>query len=246
MEKMFFTTVAAMLTMFTINAEPAIWLIGDSTVCDYSANRHPMMGWGQGLKKFCKPGVKINNRAVGGRSTKSFIDEKRWDKVMAGLQKGDFVFIQFGHNDQKKKQEVLYTDPNGSYKDYLKKYIADARSKGAEPILVTSVARRIIKDGKIVNSLGKYPDAMKDVAKETNTPLIDLNSISLQEFNKLGGEGTRNVFLHLKPGESPNYPKGSKDNSHFSEKGAELIAGWIVADAKKQNLKIAELFIPVP
>lgn len=246
MKKLFFTTVTAMLTTFTINAEPAIWLVGDSTVCNYSANRHPQMGWGQPLGKFCKPGVKINNLAVGGRSTKSFIDEKRWDKVMAGLKNGDFVFIQFGHNDQKKEKEALYTDPDGSYKDYLKKYIADTRSKGANPILVTSVARRIIKNGKIVNSLGKYPDAMKDVAKETNTPLVDLNSISLEEFNKLGTEGTKSVFMHLEPGESPNFPKGAKDNSHFSEKGAELIAGWIVQDAKKQNLKVAEIFISTP
>ena len=224
------------------SADPAIWLAGDSTVATYPANRAPMAGWGQMLGEFCRPEVKVNNRAVGGRSTKSFIDEKRWDKILKGLKPGDFVFIQFGHNDQKKEKPEVFADADSSYQELLKKYISETREKGATPILVTSMYRRIFKDNKLSDTLGKYPEAMKKVAAETKTALIDLHSISALEFAKAGAEGTKKIFLHAAPGELPNYPKGITDNSHFSENGARMIAGWIVEDAKKQQLDVAKLF----
>ena len=106
----------------TAIAEPTIWLIGDSTVCNYSKSRYPQTGWGQMLPQYCKSDVKVDNHAVGGRSTKSFIAEKRWDKVMAGLKKGDFLMIQFGHNDQKKKKPKVYAPSDSLYQTLLKKY----------------------------------------------------------------------------------------------------------------------------
>lgn len=233
--------VAFALTAQATKAETTIWLVGDSTVSNYPKKNYPQTGWGQVLNKFCKSGVNVSNHAIGGRSTKSFIDEKRWDKVLKGLKKGDFVLIQFGHNDQK-TDEARHTDPANTYQDYLKKYIDEARAKGAYPVLVTSVARRIVKKDKIVNSLGKYPWAMKKVAKETNAPIIDLNAISLKKFNELGIEKSKDVFLHFAPGKYPAYPDGRTDNSHFSEEGAMLVAGLVVEDAKEQGLPIAKLF----
>jgi lysophospholipase L1-like esterase len=233
--------VAIILSTISAKAEPAIWLVGDSTVASYPQKRYPQNGWGQVIDRFCKSGVKVSNHAVGGRSSKSFIDEKRWDRVLDGLKKGDFVLIQFGHNDSK-KDKARHTEAASAYQDYLKKYIEDTKAKGAYPILVTSVARRAVKKDKIVNSLGEYPAAMKKVSKETQTPIIDLNTISLKKLNELGLEKSKEVFLHLASGEYPNYPKGRTDNTHFSEKGAMLIAGLVVEDAKKQNLPIAKLF----
>ena len=235
------SAVAVTLPAVSVKAEAAIWLAGDSTMANYSPERYPQTGWGQVLKKFCKPGVEVKNHAAGGRSAKSFIDEKRWDHIQKGLKKGDYVFIQFGHNDQKGDQ-ARHTDPAGSYRDYLKKYIEDTRARGAYPVLVTSVARRLVEKGNIVNSLGTYPQAMKEVAAETHTPVIDLNSISIRKFNELGPEKAKEVFLHFGPEKYPdNYPKGREDDSHFSEYGATLVAEMVVEDAKKQNLPIAKL-----
>ncbi len=237
-----FLTLAASLLALTAFAEPSIWLIGDSTVCNYGRDRYPQAGWGQTLGELCKPGVKINNRASGGRSTKSFIDEKRWDKVLAGLSQGDYLIIQFGHNDQKKDKPRVYAPADSLYPELLNKYIAEARAKGAHPVLVSPVCRRIIRDGKIKNSLGAYPAAMKAVALQTDTAFIDLNAISLEKFNELGPEKTKDIFLHVPPGKYAQYPKGKADNSHFQEDGARQIAGWVVEDAKRQNLPIVELF----
>jgi hypothetical protein len=118
---------------------PRIWLIGDSTVCDYDKNRYPQTGWGQALPDFCKPETQVRNHAVGGRSTKSFRDEKRWDKVLSRLRPNDYVMIQFGHNDQKKDKPAIYAPADSLYRDLLKAYIAETRAKGAHPVLVTSV-----------------------------------------------------------------------------------------------------------
>jgi lysophospholipase L1-like esterase len=224
------------------SAQPTIWLIGDSTVCNYKKNRFPQTGWGQVLPAFCKSDIAVSNHAVGGRSTKSFRDEKRWDKALSKLQKNDYVMIQFGHNDQKKQKPKIYAPADSLYQELLKAYIAETRAKGAHPVLVTSVCRRVYKNGKIYNSLGQYPQAMKTVAQETGTPVIDLNAISLTKFNEIGPEASKNIFLHLPAGKYEQWPEGRQDNSHFQEAGAKLIAGWIVADAKKQALPIAKLF----
>ena len=238
-------TLVAIFTGLSAFASETIWLIGDSTVASYNKKKYyPLTGWGQMLSEYCKPGVVIKNKAASGRSTKSFIDEKRWSKILPELKKGDFLFIQFGHNDQKKKKPKVYAPANGTYKDNLKKFISEARAKGVNPILVTSVCRRVYskKTGKLYNSLGQYPAAMKQVGKETKTPVIDLNAISFKKFKEAGKEGSKKIFNHLPPGKYKAYPKGKKDNSHFCESGAKKIAGWVVADAKEQNLAIVKLF----
>ena len=230
------------MLLANINAQTTIWLIGDSTVSNYSQKRYPLTGWGQKLNLYCKKQVKINNRAIGGRSTKSFIKEKRWSVILPLMKKGDYLFIQFGHNDQKKNKPKIYAPADSLYQELLGKYISEAKAKGVKPILVTSVCRRYFKNGKVINTLGKYPEAMKEVAKRSNTPVIDLNAISQEEFTKLGKEDSKKVFMHLPKGKYPHYPNGKVDNSHFTEYGAKLIASWVVAEAKRQKLQVAKLF----
>jgi lysophospholipase L1-like esterase len=224
------------------DTQPTIWLIGDSTVCNYDKKHYPQTGWGQILPELCKPGVQVRNHAIGGRSTKSFLDEKRWDKVLANLRPNDYVMIQFGHNDQKENKPEIYAPADSLYRELLKKYIAETRAKGAHPVLVTSVCRRLYKNDKIYNSLGTYPEAMKAVGAETGTPVIDLNAISLQKFNEIGVEGTKEIFMHLPAGKYEGWPEGRTDNSHFQEAGARQIARWVVTDAQNQKLPIAHLF----
>lgn len=226
----------------TNTLSPTIWLIGDSTVCNYPRRSYPQMGWGQMLHRYCQADVKIENHASGGRSTKSFLAEKRWAKVLEGMKEGDFLMIQFGHNDQKENKPAVYAPADTLYQELLIKFITEAREKGVSTVLVTSICRRDFdKEGKINNSLGKYPEAMKAVAQKMGVPIIDLNAISLQKFNSLGPEKTKKIFLHLDPEKYKNFPKGSTDNSHFHRNGAIVIAGWIVAEAKKQNIAICKL-----
>ncbi len=226
-----------------LQAESKIWLIGDSTVASYGKNLYPLAGWGQAMQEYCKPGVKVMNHAKSGRSTKSFIDEKRWDKVMKGLGKGDYLFIQFGHNDEKIKDPTRYTKPESTFREYLKRYIADCRSKGATPILVTPICRRkFAKDGKLSKTHGKYPDAVRIVAKEEKVPLVDLNAISFRKFQEIGPEKTKEIFNYLPKGKYKAWPDGRVDNTHFKISGAKIIAGWVVEDAEKQKLPVAQLF----
>jgi lysophospholipase L1-like esterase len=195
-----------------------IVLVGDSTVATYSTppeDRPTLTGWGQVFGDCFSDRVTVLNHAQSGRSSKSFIREGLWTKALA--DKPDYVFIQFGHNDQPGKGDRT-TDPDKDYQDYLKQYIKDAREIGARPILVTSVARRTFADGKLADTLHRYVDAMKKVAREQNTPVIDLHAASMALFGRLGDAGSTDLSA------SPS------DRSHFSRKGAEAIAR-LVAEA---------------
>lgn len=207
-------------------AEPAapaapvrIVLVGDSTVATYHkrpADRPSLTGWGQVFGDCFAGPVTVVNCAVSGSSSKSFRAAGRWEKALA--EKGDYVFIQFGHNDCPGKGDRS-TDPNGDFQDYLRKYVADARKAGARPILVTPVARRTFdRDGKITTTLAPYADAMKRVANEQGVPVIDLHGRSQALFNRLGDRG------------SADFSASASDRTHFSERGARQIA-QLVADS---------------
>jgi len=232
-------------TSFVLTASPVIWLIGDSTVANYPEKRTPLAGWGQVLGELCKDDVVINNKAVSGTTTHTFRKGKHWDKVISKINRGDFLFIQFGHNDH-----YAYDPPKGialvstdDYKKNLIRYLNEAKSKGAIPILVTQMCRRVFgEDGKISKSFDNYPDTVKEAAKETGTPLIDLYEISFTEFGKMTKEETKDIFLFLPPDKYPAFPKGKTDGVHFQLNGARKLAGWVVKDAKKQKLKISKLF----
>lgn len=199
-----------------------IVLVGDSTVQDSS-------GWGPGFIKLLDPQVKCINAARGGRSSKSFINEGHWKKVLE--DKPDYVLIQFGHNDQPGKGPERETDPASTYPQWMSRYVDEARAIGAKPVLVTSLTRRNFgKDGKIESNLGPYVDAVKKLAAEKKVPLIDLYGKSVDLCNKLGLEKSKEFDAVRKP--KAGDPPGARDATHLNAKGADVF-GKIVADELK-------------
>jgi lysophospholipase L1-like esterase len=202
-------------------------ICGDSTAARYGSDRSPMAGWGQMFADYLTDEVKVVNRAICGRSSKSFIGEGRLDQVLAEIELGDYVLVQFGHNDQKPDEERR-TEPFTTYQEHLRRYVDGARTKGANPVLITSVhRRRFDENGEFYGTHGDYPGAMKRLGAELGVPVLDLTSLSETRFRELGPEGTRELFCWLEPGEAPNYPEGVQDDTHFNEHGAGEVAGWV-------------------
>ncbi len=209
-------------------------------MAEKTADKRPETGWGEYLQsRFDDKKVRIENHAQNGRSTKSFIDEGRWQTIVNKLRKGDYVFIEFGHNDEKADKPGVYAAANTDYRNNLIRFIKDVRAKDAFPILLTPVMRRKFDaDGNFVDTHGEYPDAVRRVAAEFKVPLIDMHLRSEKVLRDLGAEKSRTLFLQLKPGENPNYPKGVEDNTHFNEKGAAEMARIAVAEIKRQKIKL--------
>ena len=219
-----------------------IFLAGDSTMAPKLPERRPETGWGEMLESHFQEGkVKVDNRALNGRSTKSFIAEGKWTELMALVKEGDFVFIQFGHNDQSRDKGERYTPP-GDFLKNLTKFVADVRAKGANPVLMTPVMRRRFdKDGKFYDTHGDYPGYTRSVAQEHKVPLIDMQQKSEAVIIKYGVEESKKLFLQLKPGENANYPNGVEDNTHFSPLGAEEMAKLAVKGIIENKLAIRKL-----
>jgi len=216
-----------------------IYTIGDSTMADkIKPNENPETGWCQVLPSFFDLNqVTVDNRAVNGRSTKSFIKEKRWDSVYNSLQIGDYVFIQFGHNDAKVADSTRYTNPHTTYRHNLIRFVTETRAKGAIPILFSSIARRNFNEqGVLIGTHGDYPLAMRLVAQEYQVPFIDLEYFSELLELTYGPEKSKELHLHFKAGEHPYYPEGKSDDTHLSRKGAAEIATIAVRELKKLNL----------
>lgn len=214
-----------------------VYLAGDSTVSNYPDNMAPRTGWGQVLPSFFDDRVRIKNRAVPGRSSKSFIMEGRLAGILKQIHKGDYLFIQFGHNDEKFKDSTRYTKPSTTYKSYLKQYIAGARQKGAIPVLVTPMERRrFSSEGDALNTHGKYPSAMRELGHDEHVTVIDLTAKSKKLFQQLGPEKTKELFMWVDPGTTPNFPRGVQDNTHFQDKGAKAIAKLVVEGIQEHGL----------
>ncbi|WHY69923.1 rhamnogalacturonan acetylesterase [Neobacillus sp. SuZ13] len=214
-----------------------VYLAGDSTVSDYSCSFAPRAGWGQFIHRYFDNTIVVRNAATPGRSSKSFIAEGRLESILKQIKKGDYLLIQFGHNDEKMYKPSRYTEPYTTYKSYLKQYIDGARAKQAIPVLVTPVERRsFTDDGRARNSHGEYPRAMKELGLEEHVPVIDLTAKSRVLFQELGPDRTKDVFLWLDPGENKNYPKGVQDNTHFQVAGAKEIARLVVEGIKESNM----------
>lgn len=216
-----------------------IYVAGDSTAATYAANRAPLTGWAQVLGDFLPDNIVVENHAQSGRSSKSFVDEGRLDTIINKIKAGDYLIIQFGHNDQKTDDPARYTNPATTYKDYLKMYIDRSRQKGAIPILVTSIERRRVSGSSHIETLGDYPKAMRELAAAEDVTLIDLSAETLKLYNSLGVEGTKRLFLIVAPGESPNYPDGLEDNTHLCRYGAEEISKLFIRELAKTDLPIA-------
>ncbi len=214
---------------------PKIYIAGDSLAATKLDSKKPETGWGEMLSSYLPDSYEVSNHAINGRSTKSFIDEKRFDAIKNLTQPGDILLIQFGHNDQKKEDPLRYTDPYTTYQENLRYMIDITRSLHAKPILITSISRRKFVFSNVLDgsTLGEYPDAMRMLANITKTPLIDMYQTTQALLSSLGDEGSKRFFLHLKPGEHPNYPLGVEDNTHLSIDGANLISSLIALELKK-------------
>ncbi|MNI56191.1 Rhamnogalacturonan acetylesterase RhgT [compost metagenome] len=214
-----------------------LFLAGDSTVTDSSVEGFPFSGWGQMLQHFFRHDVAVANHAQGGRSTRSFIAEGRLETIGREIKEGDYLFIQFGHNDEKTDEE-RHTDPTSSYPEHLRKYIEAARSRQATPVLITSVHRRYFDpEGKLKDTHGAYLDAVRQLAEAEGVALIDLAEKSRRLFETLGPEGTKSIFLWGEPGEWMNYAGGVRDNTHFQERGGLTIAGLVVEGIREAGLQ---------
>lgn len=214
-----------------------VYLAGDSTMAEKKPEKRPETGWGEMLGKHFKDGmVKIENHAQNGRSTRTFISENRWQTILEKLKKGDYVFIQFGHNDQSKEKVDRYTPPE-DYRKNLIRFVEETRAKKATPVLLTPVMRRKFDNaGKFVDQHGVYPDIVRWVAKEYKVPLVDMHRESEKILVKYGIEDSKKLFLQLKAGENPNYPNGVNDNTHFNPNGAEEMAKLAIAGIKEQKI----------
>ena len=250
-----FTSEKRVITIFTI---------GDSTMANKSlVGGNPERGWGQMLSRYFSADIVIDNHAVNGRSSKSFIDEGRWDKVLEKLKKGDYVFIQFGHNDEK-SDEKRHTDPGTTFDANLKRFVEEARAKGAIPVLFNSIVRRnfgktnadavaqaVVQDdiregidpnapqaeekagARLIDTHGAYLDSPRNVARELDVPFVDLNRITHDLVERMGPETSKQLFVWVAPNTVPALSDGREDNTHLNVRGAATVAWLAVQEVIK-------------
>ena len=223
-----------LITTAAVAQKTNLYCIGDSTMANKKdPEKNPEHGWAQVLQPFFTDNILVVNKAVNGRSTKSFIAEKRWDSIYKVLKKGDYVLIEFGHNDQKIEDPSRYTNPHTAYRYNLIKFVKESREKGAIPILLTSISRRNFNEkGVLVPTHGDYPLETRLVAQEYNVPFIDLEYYTEQLEQSYGPENSKLLHLHFKAGENPFYDKDKADDTHLSLKGATEIAQIFISQLK--------------
>jgi len=208
--------------------KPQIFLIGDSTCANKNTYDAPETGWGQLFPEFLIDAIEVQNHAVNGRSTKSFRTLGHWKKVQEQLKKGDYVLIQFGHNDQKESDTTRFAAAQTDYRKNLIRYIEETESKGAIPILLTPIIRRKFdENGHFVDQHGDYPTVVRQIAQEKQISLIDMHQLSQKAIENAGVDGSKKIFMHYPAGVFPKFPKGIEDNTHFSPYGAKLMASLV-------------------
>jgi len=239
------TLLSGLLFLHSCTAEKpplTIYTIGDSTMANKSLDVYPETGWCQVLGSYFDETVRIKNHARNGRSSKSFIDEGRWLTVLDSLKEGDYVFVQFGHNDQKQYDSTRYTTPYGTYTENLERFVMESRSKGAIPILFTSIVRRKFDgEGRLIDTHGEYPAAVRSVSKRLEVHLIDLQKMTVEWVNSMGDEPSKKMYLWTGPNEK--YPEGRKDDTHLSEEGAHHVARMVIEEFVNQNFSFALMFL---
>lgn len=241
-------SLASLATFLLLAFRPAdeqkiqIFLVGDSTMSQKADLSKPERGWGMAFGQFFDGEVSIQNHAQNGRSTRSFLREGRWAKVLEQVKPGDWVFIQFGHNDAKVEDSVRSAPAQTTYRQLLTKFVQEAKQKGANPVLLTPVGRRYFDDkGQRKDDHGQYPAVAREVAKNQKVPLIDLHEKSWALYLQLGEEGSRPLFWsYLNGYYQPNpVPPAKNDNTHFSQYGATRVAQLVAQGVKEQNLALA-------
>lgn len=216
------TAIETAIAQSNTEGRITVFTIGDSTMANKKAEVAPETGWCQVFPIFVDQSVDIKNRAINGRSTKSFVAEGRWKSVLDSLRSGDYVFIQFGHNDEKIQDSTRYTEPFTSYRKNLERFVSETRAKGATPILFTPIVRRKFENGHLTDTHGNYPLVVRIVASEMNVPLIDLQMLTAGAVTALGDEASKSIYLWTPPTEK--FPEGRKDDTHLNAEGAKLVA----------------------
>lgn len=225
--------------------EIRVFYAGDSTVKENNYSSFPQTGMGQALNLFVNKNVRVINCAQNGRSTKSFIEEGRLESIEKAIQPGDYLFIQFGHNDEK-TDEARHTDAYGSYQDNLMKFVEVARNHGAHPLLITSIYRRKFQDDGIHlvdRTHLDYPDACIELANRINVPVVDLNSLTKAAIEAIGDEASKEWFLHVPAGKYDNFPNGKEDDSHLRYEGAYRFCRILVEEIKKIGGVYADILL---
>ena len=230
---------------YSIQVDPlpdavTIYLAGDSTVCDQLDE--PWATWGMMIPAFFSPGTSVANHAESGLALSSFVAQRRLDKILSTMKAGDYVMIQFGHNDQKETGPEAGADKG--YSKRLAEFIDKVKAKGAHPVVVTPVERRRFRDGKPYGTLQDYATAAKKVAAEKDVPVIDLNTMSLKFYEALGEEGSKNAFVHYPANTFPNQPQALKDDTHHSPYGGFELAKCVVRGIKENVPELAERLRP--
>ncbi len=220
-----------LFSLATTQKKSIVYIIGDSTAANKQPSAYPETGWGMELQSFFDTQVKVDNRALNGRSTKSFLNEKKWESILTTLKAGDFVLIQFGHNDQKIDKPETGTSL-AEYKSNLIKYVKETQARNAFPILMTPIMRRSFKDGVFNDTHLGYPDVVRKLADSMHVPLIDMHRKTEKLIVQLGDLPSIKLFNHVDSGHV-NYPTGKKDNTHLSPGGAKVIAGLVVEGIKE-------------
>jgi lysophospholipase L1-like esterase len=218
--------------------EIKIYLVGDSTMSQKEIKAYPETGWGMPFTYFFDSSVTVDNRAKNGRSTRTFIEEGLWNPILQNLKEGDYVFIQFGHNDEVSTKKSFTTEEE--FKKNLSRYVAETRSRKAIPVLLTPAARRNFDStGRFAGTHEVYSELVRNVAQKEKVDLIDLDQKSKALLQQMGPEPSKLLFNQLLPGEHPNYPKGVTDNTHFNELGARKMAQLVLAGIRELHLELA-------
>ena len=220
-----------------------IYMMGDSTMKYNNFFTYPQCGWGQGLELFLKDGITISNHAENGRSTKSFIDEGRFDKILEEIKPNDYVICAFGHNDEKIQDPLRYTEPFGSFQKNLDYFAKEVEKKKARIVFATSITRHSFVNGVCQDTHGDYPKAMMEYAEANGYTCIDLNKKTLDLYNSLGEENTKRFHMIFGPNRYANYMDGKDDHSHLVLEGAVNVAYLFVREILKSNDPIKECFI---
>ncbi|MBE6280442.1 MAG: pectin esterase [Bacteroides sp.] len=244
-----------LLSAFTSEKTITIFMIGDSTMANKSlVGDNQERGWGHVLGGFFSEDIVVDNHAMNGRSSKSFIDEGRWDAVLNKMKPGDYVFIQFGHNDEKPKPD-RHTDPGTTFDANLKRFVEEARAKGGIPVLFNSIVRRNFRNNEnavaeddfrrdklveakegdvLIDTHGKYLDSPRNVAKELNVPFVDMNKLTHDLVQGMGPEESKKLFMWIPENKYAACPKGRQDNTHLNVYGARTIARITVEAIAKE------------
>ncbi|UZD24525.1 rhamnogalacturonan acetylesterase [Algoriphagus halophytocola] len=216
--------------------EITFFMVGDSTMADKPyAGSNPEKGWGQVFPLYFKEGIRFENHAMNGRSTKSFRAEGRWDVVMERIKPGDYVIVEFGHNDQKINSEDRYAFADSTYRDNLVRYVNEIRGKGGKAVLATPISRRSFdENGVLTDTHGRYSEVVREVAGEMEVPLFDLHKKTIEVLEQFGVEKSKELFLHYRPGDYSQFPEGREDNTHLSPTGAFKVSDLAVEELRRE------------